>query len=68
MAGGTQLIFEGAHLTGGDTRFCRESSKSRGFLGMPLAAQEFIQRGGNFLGKLCGTIDLSCSNENYLKF
>ena len=31
-AGGTQL-FEGAHLTGGDTHFCRESSKSRGFWG-----------------------------------
>ena len=30
MTGGTQLV-EGAHLTGGDTRFCRESSKSRGF-------------------------------------
>ena len=29
MAGGTQLV-EGAHLTGGK-RFCRESSKSRGF-------------------------------------
>ena len=28
--GGTQLV-EGAHLTGGDTRFCRESSKSHGF-------------------------------------
>ena len=28
--GGTQLV-EGAHLTAGDTRFCRESSKSRGF-------------------------------------
>ena len=30
MTGGTQLV-EGAHLTGGDTRFCRESSKSPGF-------------------------------------
>ena len=30
MTGGTQLV-EGAHLTGGDTRFCRESSKSHGF-------------------------------------
>ena len=30
MTGGTQLV-EGAHLTGGDTRFCRESSKSLGF-------------------------------------
>ena len=29
MAGGTQLV-EGAHLTGGDTRFCRVSSKSCG--------------------------------------
>ena len=26
MAGGTQLV-EGAHLTGGDTHFCREPSK-----------------------------------------
>ena len=26
VAGGTQL-FEGAHLTGGNMRFCRESSK-----------------------------------------
>ena len=33
MAEGTQL-FEGAHLTGGDPRFCRESSKSRGFWGV----------------------------------
>ena len=33
MAGGTQL-FEGAHLTGGDTRFWRKSSKSRRFLGV----------------------------------
>ena len=30
MAGGTQL-FEGAHLTGGNTRFCRESSKCRNY-------------------------------------
>ena len=30
MTGGTQLV-EGAYLTGGDTRFCRESSRSRGF-------------------------------------
>ena len=30
MTGGTQLI-EWAHLTGGDTRFCCESSKSREF-------------------------------------
>ena len=30
MTGSTQL-FEGAHLTGGVTRFCRESSKSHGF-------------------------------------
>ena len=67
MAGGTQL-FEGVHLTDGDMRFCRKSSKSRGFLEVPLAAQEFIQRGGNFLEKLCGTIDLSCSNKYYLKF
>ena len=28
MAGGTQL-FEGAHLTGGNMRFCHESSKCR---------------------------------------
>ena len=28
MAGGTQLV-EGAHLTGGNTRFCCESSKCR---------------------------------------
>ena len=28
--GGTQVV-KGADLTGGDTRFCRESSKSRGF-------------------------------------
>ena len=27
-------LFEGAHLTGGDTRFCHKSSKSRGFLGV----------------------------------
>ena len=33
MTGGTQLV-EGAHLTGGDTRFCRESSKSRLFWGV----------------------------------
>ena len=32
MAGGTQL-FEGVHLTGGDTRSCRESSKSSVFFG-----------------------------------
>ena len=32
MTGGTQLV-EGAHLPGGDTRFCRESSKSRFFGG-----------------------------------
>ena len=44
------------------------------FLGLPLAmflksaAQEFIWRVGNSLGKLCGIIDLSCSNENHLKF
>ena len=30
MAGGTQL-FEGAHLTGGTMRFCRESSKCRNY-------------------------------------
>ena len=30
MAGGTQL-FEGAHLTGGNTRFCRETSKYRNY-------------------------------------
>ena len=30
MAGGTQL-FEGAHLTGGNMRFRRESSKCRNF-------------------------------------
>ena len=30
MAGGTQL-FEGAHLTSGNTRFCHESSKSRNY-------------------------------------
>ena len=30
MAGGTQL-FEGAHLTSGNTRFCRESSKCRNY-------------------------------------
>ena len=30
MAGGTQL-FERAHLTGGNTRFCRESSKCRNY-------------------------------------
>ena len=30
MAGGTQL-FEGAHLTGGNTRFCRESSKCHNY-------------------------------------
>ena len=30
MAGGTQLV-EGAHLTGGNTRFCHESSKSRNY-------------------------------------
>ena len=28
MTGGTQLV-EGAHLTGGDMRFCCESSKSQ---------------------------------------
>ena len=31
MAGGTQL-FEGAHLTGGNMRFCRESSKCRNYV------------------------------------
>ena len=31
--GGTQL-FEGAYLTGGDMRFCCETSKSRGSLGV----------------------------------
>ena len=31
MTGDTQLV-EGAHLTGGDTRFCRESNKSHGRL------------------------------------
>ena len=30
MAGGTQL-FEGTHLTGGKTRFCRKSSKCRNY-------------------------------------
>ena len=30
MTWGTQLV-EGEHLTGGDMRFCRESSKSGGF-------------------------------------
>ena len=30
MGGGTQL-FEGAHLTGGNTHFCRESSKCRNY-------------------------------------
>ena len=30
MAGGTQL-FEGANLTGGNTRFCHESSKCRNY-------------------------------------
>ena len=30
MGGGTQLL-EGAHLTGGNTRFCRESSKCRDY-------------------------------------
>ena len=30
MAGGTQL-FEGAHLTSGNTRFCRESSKRHNY-------------------------------------
>ena len=30
MAGGTQLI-EGAHLTSGNMRFCRESSKCRNY-------------------------------------
>ena len=29
MAGVTPLLFEGAHLTGGNTRFCRDSSKCR---------------------------------------
>ena len=29
MTGITQLV-RGVHLTGGETRFCRESSKSRG--------------------------------------
>ena len=33
MKGGTQLV-EGGRLTGADTRFCRESSKSRGVLGV----------------------------------
>ena len=31
MAGGPQL-FEGAHLTGGNTRFCSESSKCHNYL------------------------------------
>ena len=30
MAGGTQMS-EGAHLTSGNTRFCRESSKCRNY-------------------------------------
>ena len=30
MGGGTQLL-EGAHLTGANTRFCRDSSKCRDF-------------------------------------
>ena len=30
MAGGKQL-FEGAHLTGGNSRFCRKSSKCRNY-------------------------------------
>ena len=30
MVGGTQP-FEGAHLTGGNTRFCRKSSKFRNY-------------------------------------
>ena len=30
MAGGTQMS-EGAHLTSGSTRFCRESSKCRNY-------------------------------------
>ena len=30
MEGGTQLV-EGAHLTGGNTRFCCESSKGRNY-------------------------------------
>ena len=33
MEGGTQL-FEGAHLSDGNTHFCRESSKSHGLLGV----------------------------------
>ena len=32
MAGGTKL-FNGAHLSGGDTRFCRESRNHAGFGG-----------------------------------
>ena len=31
MTRGSQLV-EGSHLTGGDTRFCRESSKSRDYM------------------------------------
>ena len=38
--GGTQL-FEGAHLTGGDMRFCHKSSKSRGFLGVKSSNSPF---------------------------
>ena len=40
MTGGTQLV-QGAYLTGGgDTRFCRESSKSLRFWGEILNHQE----------------------------
>ena len=46
MAGSTQL-FEGAHLTGGNTRFCRESRKCRNhalFVGQIIKWAPFKQK------------------------